>query len=170
MVSFALMVLSNTKSLADFMLPFGVTQKTRYLTSSDSGVVVSGSSLYVTVTASVRLAATPSTVISLVLVVLTGIPLQDSLLAQNEEKMQQLGVTALMCHGRDVHGWVRQLDTSSSTCRWSVEVYVSHGPHQEATVVFGYIEGSFLVSRTGDARDRSTVGGVGRGSSGTWIW
>ena len=49
-----------------------------------------------------------------------------------------------------MHGLVRQLDASPSTCRWSVEVYVSHGPHQEATVVFGYIEGSFLVSRTGD--------------------
>ncbi len=48
---------------------------------------------------------------------------------------------------------VRQLDVSPSTCRWSVEVYVSHGPHQEATVVFGYIEGSFLVSRTGDVRE-----------------
>ena len=45
-----------------------------------------------------------------------------------------------MCHGRDVHGWVRQLDLSPSTRRWSVEVYVSHGPHQGATVVFGYIE------------------------------
>ena len=53
-----------------------------------------------------------------------------------------------------MHGLVRQLDVSPSTCRWSVEVYVSHGPHQEATVVFGYIEGSFLVSRTGDARER----------------
>ena len=72
------MVLSNTRSIADFMLPFGVAQKPRYLTASDSGVVVSGSSLYVTVTASVRLAATPSTVISLVLVLLTGIPLQAS--------------------------------------------------------------------------------------------
>ena len=49
-----------------------------------------------------------------------------------------------------MHDWVRQLDASPSTCRWSVEVYVSHGPHQGATVVFGYIEGSFLVSRTGD--------------------
>jgi hypothetical protein len=49
-----------------------------------------------------------------------------------------------------VHGLVRQLDASPSTCRWSVEVYVSHGPHQEETVVFGYIEGSFLVSRTSE--------------------
>ena len=64
------------------------------------------------------------------------------------------GVTVLMYRGRDVHGWVRQLDASPSTRRWSVEVYVSHGPHQEATVVFGYIEGSFLVSRTGDVRER----------------
>ena len=54
----------------------------------------------------------------------------------------------------NVHGWVRQLDVSPSTRRWSVEVYVSHVPHQEATVVFGYIEGSFLVNRTGDARER----------------
>ena len=52
-----------------------------------------------------------------------------------------------------MHGLVRQLDASPSTRHWSVEVYVSHGPHQEATVVFGYIEGSFLVSRTGDARE-----------------
>ena len=64
------------------------------------------------------------------------------------------GGTALMCRGRDVHGWVRQLDVSPSTCHWSVEVYVSHDPHQGTTVVFGYIEGSFLVSRTGDARER----------------
>ena len=64
------------------------------------------------------------------------------------------GGTALMCRGRDVHGWVRQLDASASTRRWSVEVYVSQGPHQGATVVFGYIEESFLVSRTGDARER----------------
>jgi hypothetical protein len=55
-----------------------------------------------------------------------------------------------------VHGWVRQLDTSPCTRRWSVEVYVSHDPHQEATVVFGYIEGSFLVSRTGDVSERYT--------------
>ena len=42
---------------------------------------------------------------------------------------------------RDVlHDWVRQLDVSPSTCRWSVEVYVSQDPHQGATVVFGYIE------------------------------
>ena len=61
---------------------------------------------------------------------------------------------ALMCHGRDVHDWVRQLDASPSTRRWSVEVYVSQGPHQGATVVFGYIEGSFLVSRTDDVRER----------------
>ena len=63
------------------------------------------------------------------------------------------GGTALMCRGRDVHDWVRQLDTSPSTRRWSVEVYVSQDPHQGATVVFGYIEGSFLVSRTGDSRE-----------------
>ncbi len=70
------------------------------------------------------------------------------------EQYHSGGGTTLMCHGRDVHGWVRQLDVSPSTCLWSVEVYVSHGPHQGATVVFGYIEGSFLVSRTGDARER----------------
>ena len=51
-----------------------------------------------------------------------------------------VGGTTLMCNGRDVHGWVRQLDASPSTCRWSVEVYVSQVPHQGATVVFGYIE------------------------------
>ena len=33
-----------------------------------------------------------------------------------------------------------------------MEVYVSQGPHQG--VVFGYIEGSFLVNRTGDVRER----------------
>ena len=58
-----------------------------------------------------------------------------------------------MCRGRNVHVWVQELDSSPCTCHWSVEVYVSHGPHQEATVVFGYIEGSFLVSRTGDVRE-----------------
>ncbi len=63
------------------------------------------------------------------------------------------GGTSLMCRGRDVYDWVRQLDVSPSTCHWSVEVYVSHGPHQGATVVFGYIEESFLVSRTDDARE-----------------
>jgi hypothetical protein len=50
------------------------------------------------------------------------------------------GGTALMCRGRDVYDWVRQLDVSPSTCHWSVEVYVSQGPHQGETVVFGYIE------------------------------
>ena len=49
-----------------------------------------------------------------------------------------VGGTALMCRGRDVHGWVRQLDVSPSTCRWSVEVYVPQGPHQGVVVVFGY--------------------------------
>jgi hypothetical protein len=34
------------------------------------------------------------------------------------------GDMELMCHGRDVNGWVRQLDVSP-TCHWSVEVYVS---------------------------------------------
>ncbi len=63
------------------------------------------------------------------------------------------GGTALMCRGRDVHDWVRQIDTSPSTCHWSVEVYVSQDPHQGGTVVFGYIEGSFLVRKTGDARE-----------------
>jgi hypothetical protein len=48
------------------------------------------------------------------------------------------GGTALMCHGRDVHGWVHQLDVSPSTRHWSV--YVPQGPHQGVTVVFGYIE------------------------------
>ncbi len=59
-----------------------------------------------------------------------------------------------MCHGRDVHGWVRKLEESPSTCRWSVEVYVSQGPHQGPTVVFGYIEGSILVSKTCDVCER----------------
>jgi hypothetical protein len=60
------------------------------------------------------------------------------------------GGTTLMCRGRDVHDWVRQLDVSPSTRRWLVEVYVSQGPYQGGTVVFGYIEGSFLVSRTSE--------------------
>ena len=72
------MVLSNTRSIAAFMLPFGVAQKPKYRTASDSGVRVSGSSRYVTVTASVRLAAIPSIVISFVLVVFTWMPLQAS--------------------------------------------------------------------------------------------
>ena len=71
MVSFDLMVLSNTRSIDDFMLSFGVDQNPKYLTASDSGVMVRGSSFYVTLTASVRLVATPSTVITLVLVVFT---------------------------------------------------------------------------------------------------
>jgi hypothetical protein len=50
------------------------------------------------------------------------------------------GGMTLMCRGRDVYGWVRQLDSSPSTRRWSVEVYVSQVPHQGETVVFGYIE------------------------------
>ncbi len=50
------------------------------------------------------------------------------------------GDTSLMCHGRDVHGWVQQHDVSPSTCRWVVEVYVSQGPHQGVTVVLGYTE------------------------------
>ena len=65
-----------------------------------------------------------------------------------------VGGTALMCRGRDVHGWVRKLEESPSTSRWSVEVCISQGPHQGATVVFGYIEGSFLVRRAGDVRER----------------
>jgi hypothetical protein len=64
-----------------------------------------------------------------------------------------VGGTALMCRGQDVYGWVRQLDASPFTRHWSVEVYVSQDPHQGATVVCGYIEGSFLVSRTGDTRE-----------------
>ena len=62
-----------------------------------------------------------------------------------------------MCSGRGM--WTTgfgQLDVSPSTRRWSVEVYVSHGPPQESTVVFGYMEGSFLVIRTGDVRERYT--------------
>jgi hypothetical protein len=43
-----------------------------------------------------------------------------------------------MCRGQDVYGWVRQLDSSPSTHRWSVEIYVTQDPHQGATVVFGY--------------------------------
>ncbi len=45
-----------------------------------------------------------------------------------------------MYRGRDVHGWVRQLDVSPSTRRWEVEVYVPQVPPQETPVVFGYIE------------------------------
>ena len=50
-----------------------------------------------------------------------------------------VGVTGLMFRGRDVHVWVWELD-SSPTRRWSMEVYVSHGPHQGSTVVFGHIQ------------------------------
>jgi hypothetical protein len=50
MVSFALRVLSNTRSIVDFILPFGMDQNPKYLTVSDSGVMVKGSSLYVTLT------------------------------------------------------------------------------------------------------------------------
>ncbi len=71
MVSFTLRVLSNTRSISDYMLPFGVAQNPKYLTSSDSGVMVKGSFLYVVLTVSVRLSATPSTVISFVFVVFT---------------------------------------------------------------------------------------------------
>jgi len=49
-----------------------------------------------------------------------------------------VGGTALMCRGRDVQGWVRQLDESPSTRHWTVEVYVPQGPHRGAAVVFGY--------------------------------
>jgi hypothetical protein len=45
-----------------------------------------------------------------------------------------------MCPGREcvlVYGWVRQLDTSPSTRRWTVEVYVPQVPHQVTVVVFG---------------------------------
>ncbi len=63
------------------------------------------------------------------------------------------GDTTLMRRGLDVHGWVRQLDVSPSTRPWSVEVYVSQVPHQGSTVVYGYIEGSFLVNKTGDTRE-----------------
>jgi hypothetical protein len=52
-----------------------------------------------------------------------------------------------VCWGHDtvvsdgnVYDWVRQLDTSPSTCHWKVEVYVSQVPHQGGTVLFGYIE------------------------------
>ena len=38
----------------------------------------------------------------------------------------------------NVHGWVRQLDTSPSMCHWTVEVYVPQDPHQGSVVVFGY--------------------------------
>jgi hypothetical protein len=58
------MVLSNTRSITAFILPFGVAQKPKYLTASDSGVRDNGSSRYVTVTASVRLATIPSIAIS----------------------------------------------------------------------------------------------------------
>ena len=35
-----------------------------------------------------------------------------------------------MCRGRDVYDWVRQLDVSPSTRRWTVEVYVPQVPPQ----------------------------------------
>jgi hypothetical protein len=60
--------------------------------------------------------------------------------------------------------WGHDTDVSRKGCSWMGsttrhvsfyasligEVYVSQGPHQGATVVFGYIEGSFLVSKIGD--------------------
>ena len=49
-----------------------------------------------------------------------------------------VGVTSLIFHGRDVHGWDRQRDTSPSTCHWTVEVYIPQDPHQGAVFVFGY--------------------------------
>jgi hypothetical protein len=78
------------------------------------------------------------------------------------------GGTALMCHGRDLHGWVRQLDSSPSTRRWSVEAYVSQDPHQGATVVFGYIEGSFLVTLIGALSEVWVGGRRGAGSDSDW--
>ena len=63
------------------------------------------------------------------------------------------GGTALMCRGRECTRLGSKLDVSPSAHHESVEVCVSQGPHQGATVVFEYIEGSFLVSRTGDARE-----------------
>ncbi len=65
-------------------------------------------------------------------------------------------VVPLLRGGTKKKGQVRRTTVSlhPSTCRWSVEVYVSQDPHQGATVVFRYIEGSFLVSKTGDARER----------------
>ncbi len=48
------------------------------------------------------------------------------------------GGTSLMCRDGNVKGWVRKLDVSPSTCRWTVEVYVPNGPHRGSVVVFGY--------------------------------
>ena len=45
--------------------------------------------------------------------------------------------TELMCHGRECTRLGSHLDTSPSTCRWTVEVYVPPDPHQGASVVFG---------------------------------
>ena len=52
-----------------------------------------------------------------------------------------VGGTTLMCHrltDGNVHDRVRQLDSSSSTCHWLVEVHVPQGPHQGVVVVFTY--------------------------------
>ncbi len=99
----------------------------------------------------------------------TSIPLENVQTRRQRRRVSAVVVslyaTAGMCwfsvcwgHDTDVsrvgmYDWVRQLDVSPSTRCWSLEVYVSHEPHQEATVVFGYIEESFLVSRTGDAHE-----------------
>jgi hypothetical protein len=39
-------------------------------------------------------------------------------------------------------------------CCYMPVICLVQSPHQEAVVVFGYIEGPFLVSRTGCARER----------------
>ena len=50
---------------------YGIVQNPKYLTASDSGVIVKGSCLYVMLTVSALLATIPSTVINFVFVVLT---------------------------------------------------------------------------------------------------
>ena len=49
-----------------------------------------------------------------------------------------VGVTTLMCRGRECVRLGSDFDVSPSTCLWTVEVYVPQDPHQEVVVVFRY--------------------------------
>ena len=65
-----------------------------------------------------------------------------------------VGDTSLMCRGREyarLGSTTRCVSFYASLVGGGLRLSRSH---QEATVVFGYIEGSFLVSRTGDVRER----------------
>ena len=77
-VSLVRRVLSMTRSMTAFILPFGVAQKPRYLTASVSGVTSKGMLLYSTRTGTFLSDVILSTIISFVFSVFTGIPLQVS--------------------------------------------------------------------------------------------